>query len=402
MGIYEELLAETAARAAAPARVPALRHGPAFSTDIDSGTLYGTPTADQALTGGGRVTRAQAMSVPAVRRARDIICGGLGSLPMRLHGPDNKPVPWELFDQPEPGVASVVTWTRVVDDLFFEGRSWLRILNTGWHGYATDVLRLERVAVPEHTISVNTETGSGSATVFKPDGLLIRIDSANDPLLTVGARAIRTLLRLETAALNAAEGIPPADYFQPTDEDSSPFDEGEDDDDGEAEAAEVEKFLDSWAAFRRKRSTGWVPPGLQYKSNSINPRDLQLVEAREMAIAEIARLTGVDGEDLGVSTTSRVYFNAQDRRRERLDFTMGGFQRAIESRLSMDDVTPPVHTARFDVSGFVATDDKTAAETDQILIDARVIDPGDARDRRGLAPRSVAATAATHDPKELP
>lgn len=400
MGIYEELLAETAARAASTHRAPALRTGPTFAADIDSGTLYGTPTADQAITQGTRsVTRDQAMSVPAVRRARDLICGGLGSLPLRLYGPDNRPVPWELFDQPEPGIPAVVSWTRVIDDLFFEGRSWLRVLNHGWHGYPADVLRLERVSVPQHTVVLDTATGSGSASVYKPDELLIRIDSANDPLLKVGARAIRTLMRLESAALNAAEGVPPADWFTPTDDQSNPFADEHDED---AEEQAISDFLDDWAGFRRKRSTGWVPSGLVYNKNSINPRDLQLVEAREMAIAEIARLTGVDPEDLGISTTSRTYANMQDRRRERLDFTMGSYQRSVEGRMSMDDVSPPGHTARFDVSGFVATDDKTSAETDEILIRTEIETVDEIRERRGLAPRSVAQAATPEPaPKEI-
>ncbi|WP_235739041.1 phage portal protein [Nocardioides alcanivorans] len=369
-----------------------------FALDIDPGTLYGVQSADQAniFPNHPRISRREALSVPSVKRGRDLIAV-LGSLPLRLLDADNQVTPCTLLCQPEDGIPSVITWTRVVEDLIFGEAAGLAVTAFGWDGRPATVVHLDQdsISVPTHTQSYRTVTGSGTATRYAPDPLLIRIDSPTPPLLVHGARAIRALGRLEAAALNAADGVPPQDFFTPADEGVDPFpNDGDLDEDGE-EINEVGEFLADWMRMRQIRATGYVPHNLKYNVNGFNPKDLQLVEAREMAITEIARLMGIDGDELGVSTTSRTYANMQDRRRQFLDFTLGPYMRAIEGRLSMDDVTPPGYTVRFDTSQFAAADDKTAAETDEILIRAKVQTVEEVRARRGLA------TSAAQPSKEI-
>lgn len=370
-----------------------------FATSIDPGTLYGVESIDQAMVwtqGNARVSRREARAVPAVKRAEDLIAGGLGQLTLQLLDPNSKPVDWTLLSQPEVGVQSTITWTNVIADMMYDSRAWLQITHMGWHGKPAHVVRLDSdtMTVQPELKVYRSETGSGSALVWKPDPHLIRIDSPNAPLLVAGARAIRALGRLEAAALNSAEGVPPSDYFENATE-VEPFEDDE----------EAQEFLDAWAAARRARSTAKIPFGLKYHVNTFSPKDLQLVEAREMAIAEIARLTGIDAEDLGVSTTSRTYFNAQDRRRALLDFTFGPYRRAIEARLSMDDVTPPGYTVRFDTSEFARADDLTTAQTDEVLIRSGVVSSDEARAARGLeviAGEDPAVTAAFDLAKAAP
>src|SRR3712207_9253373 len=63
--------------------VEAAVSGPEFSVDIDSGVLNGTPTIDDFIYRTGRISRAEALRVPAVKRARDLICGAIGQFPDR-------------------------------------------------------------------------------------------------------------------------------------------------------------------------------------------------------------------------------------------------------------------------------------------------------------------------------
>lgn len=378
---------------AGPAVAEAEARSVVFATSIDSGTLYGVQSVDDAMVwtqGNARVSRREALAVPAVKRARDLIAGGLGQLTLQLLDPASKPVEWTLLSQPEEGVPSTITWTNVVADLLFDSRAWLQITHTGWHGKPAHVVKLDAdttTVKPELKV-YRSASGGGSAQVWPTDPHLIRIDSPNDPLLVAGARAIRALGRLEAAALNSAEGVPPMDYFT-TEGDIEPF---EDDD-------EAVEFLDAWAEARRARATAKVPTGLKYNTNAFSPEQLQLVQARTMAIAEIARLTGIDAEDLGVSTTSRTYFNAQDRRRALLDFTFGPYRRAIEARLSMDDVTPRGYTVRFDTSEFARADDLTTAQTDAVLISSGIEGVDEIRARRGL-PALPASEAPPAPPSE--
>jgi HK97 family phage portal protein len=348
-----------------------------FATSIDPGTLYGVQSLDEAMLwsqGYSRITRREAISVPAIKRARDRIAGGVGQLPLRMYDGQNVAVPWSLLDSTESGRGRSVTWTAIVDDLLFYGVSWLRVTHVGWHGKPAEVARLDpsTVTVQPDLRVYYSRTGNGTALEWVPDEQLIRIESPNDPLLVAGARAIRSLTRLESAALTHAEGVPPMDYFTPQDS---------------ADPDNINDFLSGWQDIRRSRSTGYVPVGLDYHTNAgFNPEQLQMAQAREFAITEIARLTGIDTEELGVSTTSRTYFNAQDRRRQFVDFTLGPFMRAIEDRLSLDDVTPRGFRVRFDLADFLQPDDKTAAEIDQILLAAKVLTPNEVRERRGLQP----------------
>lgn len=377
-------------------QVPATKNvlSPQFGTVVDPGVLYGVQSLDDAMTlyaGHGRVSRREAISVPAVKAARDLIAGGLGQLPLQMLNADNQPIEWTLLSQPEESRASNKTWTSVVDDLLFYGHAWLRITHMGWHGKPAQVVRLDPASVtvqPDHRV-YQTRTGGGTALEWLPDNQLIHIESPNDPILEAGARAIRALGRLEIAALNAAEGVPPVDFFTPApDADPDPDD--------------VADFLTQWQTARQTRTTGYVGSALEYHVNGWNPEQLQLQSAREMAIGEIARLTGVDAEALGLSVTSRDYYNAQDRDRVFVRSVLGPFIRAIESRLSMDDVTPHGYRVRFDVSEFVKADDKTTAETDAILIGSGVQGVNEIRARRGLEPIEEPAPQPQESNTEVP
>lgn len=344
--------------------------GPQFAVSVDSGVLYGTPTLDDWIFNRMRITRAEAMQVPAVKRARDLICGEIGQFPLRLYDPQGKPIAWSLLDQPETGVARSVTMTRTVEDMLLFGRGWWRVNNLGWHGRPADVHRLDADTV---TVQPKLVTyPEGTATVWPEVPGLIRVDSPNDALLNASP-AIRACVALDRATLNYVDGAPPQDYFTSSD--------GVD-----PEPEDVQAFLASWLDARRTRATGYVPAAFTYNTPSWDPEKLQLAEARTFAITEVARLTGIDAEELSVSTTSRTYANMQDRRRHRVESVLGPYMTAIEGRLGLDDVTPRGFTVAFDTSNFLRLDDLAAAQADEVLITSKVLTPDEARAKRGLEP----------------
>lgn len=358
-----------------------------FDVDVDSGVLYGVPSLNDWIYRTGRITRAEALRVPAVKRARDLIAGGIGQFPLRFldkNGKVDGNFTPNLFQQPEQGVAPSVTWTRVVEDMLLFGQAWLKITNLGWHNFPIDFRRLDA-----DTVTIQPQFISypeGTATVWPETPGLIRIDSPNGGILAASA-AVRACIALERAALNGVEGVPPNDYFTPLD--------GEDDR-WETSEEVAEELLDPWAENRKKRSTAYIPAGLKYVIPEWDAQKLQLAEAREFAIKEVARLTGIDAEDLSVSTTSRTYFNAQDRRRVRIEDVQGTYMTAIEGRLSMPDVSPRGYTADVDTTSYLRLDDLTAAQSDAVLIAAKILTPEEARAKRGLDP--AGAPTETPDP----
>lgn len=337
------------------------QHGPKFSVDIDPAMLYGsgyTSTATQ-IPLSPRVSRREAMSVPAVKRGRDLIAGTLGTLPLNLIGPDNTPTQWSLFDQPEVDVPRSITLINTFEDLLFEQVAWWKITAVGWHGKPVDVVRLEprSVNVQQDLRVYETVQGNqGMVTRWLPDELLIRFDGPTDPILVAGARAIRAALALDAAALRYSEGNQPLDFFTPADG----FDPADDDD--------IISLLSDWKTARAAGVTGYVPAALKYNSAGWEPLKLQLAEARQHAVLELARLMGIDPEDFGVPTTSRTYFNAFDRKQARIQDTLRQFVAAFEDRLSMNDVSPRGFKARLDFADMLRSDDATRMQVHDIAL----------------------------------
>lgn len=370
MGVFRNLFTGTVD----PVISDAIRKNsePQFAIDESSvpAEIFGLTSYASPVNPSPRIDRRSAMQVPAVKRSRDLIAGTLGTLPIDLIGPDKRAGRSNLLEQPEKDVPRSVTMARTFEDLLCEGVAWWRITEFGWHGYPTKVIRLNPRSVnvmKNGKVLVTKKGHSGTVDEWVQDAELIRFDSPNDGLLIAGARAIRTCLHLDNSAQNYAEGAPPIDYFTPT-EGADPAD----DDD-------IVAVLDAWKTARQTRATGYVPASLKYNVGGWSPEQLQLHEARQHAVLEIARIAGVDPEELGVSTTSRTYANQFDRRKAFLDFTLGGYRAAIEDRLSMGDVTPNGYIVRFNLDSFLRTDAKTRYETYKVGLEVGAIDQSEIR-----------------------
>lgn len=309
--------------------------------------FFGLTSYETAVAPAPRMDRRTAMQVGAVKRSRDLIAGILGTLPVDLVDDAKRPVAWELLTQPERGIPRSVTFAATFEDMLLEGVGWWMVTEYGWHGFPTKVRRLEPRTVDvqrDGTVHVTKSGHRGTSLDWNDDFDLIRFDSPNDALLVAGARSIRTCLRLDAAAALYSEGNQPLDYFTPKDKVDPPEDQ-------------LDEALDGWDVARQKRSTGYVPAGLEYHTAGWNPEQLQLADQRQNAVLDIARHAGVDPEDLGVSTTSRTYFNAFDRKQARMTDTLRGYMVAFEERLSMPDVTPAGFVAKLNTSDLLRTSD---------------------------------------------
>lgn len=367
---------------------PRRRTGHVFGVEIDTGVMYGLSAADAKAFAGfysPSVPRELALTVPAIIRSREIIAGGIGQLPLRLLDSTNTPRDswlW-LTSQPEEGTPRSVFMAQLVEDLMFYRAAWL-LEEPGTYGRGNRYRRVDPATVTVIPDIVTTAYGTYEKWPETPG--LIRIDSPTRPMLKYGARAITALARLEVAALDISTGIPPVDWFETTDGFTMDDEPGSGDDPDDPDLSEIEVFLRDWRAARLAGHTGYIPAGLVYKTNGFNPEQLQLKSARDHAITEISRLTGIDPEDLAVSISSKTYFNAQDRERSKVKYVLGPYMRAIEDRFSMPDMTPAGYRVAFDLTDFLRADDQTAAQVDQTLIAAKVMTPDEVRARRALPP----------------
>jgi hypothetical protein len=322
-----------------------------------------------------RVFRREALQVPAVLRGRNRICSTLAGLPLKMHGADRAIRDYPLFAQPDPNMPPSVTWALTYEDLLFEGVAWWQVMARNAANWPIEIRHVPTTSVspqpfpwrgpadvvtPDLQIPENPH-GVYVDGVFVPNRDIIRFDSPNPPLLVHAARAIRTCLRLDATAGRYANEPIGIGYFESDDSGVDPFEDEDDRDQA------VQSFLADWAAARRANAWGFIPPGVKLGDGiGFSPRDLQLADARQHAVLEIARAMGVDPEDLGVSTTSRTYQNQEDRRRDLLDFTLGAYISAVQDRLSMKDVTPRGSYARIKLDGFLRSDIMTRLQAYQL------------------------------------
>jgi hypothetical protein len=319
----------------------------------------------QGMTSGGtiapRISRSQALQVPAVLRSRNLIAGTLACLPIHIRDQQRRiATPTTLLEQVDPDVPNVVTFAQTYEDLLFESTSWWRVIETGWHGYPTFA---EHISVDRVTISgvdlptLNGQQSSGPFQVFidgkpVPDEEVIRFDSPNPPLLRHAARAIRACLNLDITASNYSETPVPLGVFTPKDGERP-----------RENAKDIQEILDKWNEARRSKVWGYLGRAWDIKELQFNAEQIQLADQRQHAVLEIARAAGIDPEDLGVSTTSRTYQNSEQRRRDLVDFTLTAYMSAVEQRLSMRDVLPRGYEAKVNLDAFLRADTKSRAET---------------------------------------
>lgn len=374
----------------------------AFSVDIP-------PEMLEAMTGGGRIapriSRNEALQVPAVLRSRNLIAGTLGSLPHTVHGPDRREVntTYLLGGNIDPDIPNSVMLAQTYEDLLFEGIAWWRVTRFGFHGFPVNA---QWVPVQSVHVAATHNVFPSQANItpdqpFPADGQIyidgipvsdrevIRFDSPNPPLLRHAARAIRACLQLDIAASTYADVPLPLSIFTPK--------EGVD----PGSESDIQEMLNKYEAARRVRSTAYIGAALDYKPIGWTPQDLQLADSRQHAVLEIARAAGIDPEDLGVSTTTRTYQNAEQRRQDLLDFTLGAYVSAVQDRLSMRDVLPRGYRAKVKFDAFLRSDTKTRYEAYQIGLQVGAVTKPEIReleDRPALTP----AEEAVITPAALP
>ena len=339
------------------------------------------------------VDRAAALSVPAVQRGRNLICS-ISTLPLQLVDAGNRVQDHPLFRQIDENVPNVVTLAQTVEDLLFEAKAWWRVTARTGNGYPSKVARYD----PD---TVSLDPPADYEKGYLPSGLptegvvwmggvpvpyadVIRFDSPNPAFLVAGERAIRRAIALDEAADLYATNRRMRGFFTPADPTADP---GDDD--------EIVAALDAFATARSERLDGYVPAALKYNVvQDPTPAELQIISQQNRADLALANALGIDPEDLGISTTSRTYQNAVDRRRDRINDVLSPYMAAITDRLSMPDVTKRGQRARFWLDDYMRADPKTRAEVQQAYSDMGVTDAAEIRESEGLPPRAIEAPPA--------
>jgi hypothetical protein len=287
------------------------------------------------------MTRAEAMAVPAMARARHLIVGAVATCPLVAYRgadplPDAAQPSWMYRTDGDVSPWHRMAWT--VDDLLF----------TGWSLWAVDrgtdgvLLAADRVPRDRWTFGDGGQVMIDDTPARRADVLLI--PGPHEGVLTFASRTLRQASKLERAAArHASNPVPSVELRQTQD---VPLSDDERD-----------KLVTSWVAARGSESgaVGFTSYGIEAHPLGQVPEQL-LVEGRNAAAVDVARHTSMPAAMLDATTAgaSLTYETTQGRSGQFLDYGVRLYVDAVAARLSMDDVLPRGQRAVLDTSALTA------------------------------------------------
>ena len=314
------------------------------------------------LGGATNTTRQLAMSVPSVARARNIICGTIGSLPLttfnRITG--QYVDPHRVINQPDPRVAGFVIYNWLAEDIWLYGAGYGQVLEMYSSTDGGRVRAWTRVS-PER-VTVDTDFKNTEITGYKVDGYavplqgvgsLIRFDGPDEGLLHRAGKTIAAAVYLENAAVNYAKEPAPTMVLKSNGTNLT--------------AERISALLSAWKTARQSRSTAFLNADVDLKEFGFDPKSMQLAEARQYVALELARACGIPAYFLSAETTSMTYSNAVSERRSLVDFSLRPILKAIEERLSLPDFVPNPVMVRFALDDFLRGNALERAQVYEIL-----------------------------------
>lgn len=326
--------------------------------------VYGTPLDDSIP-----ITRATAVGIPAVAKARQIMASSIARMPLiAVKGGSPIPVQPSLLKQLTKGDTNFNVLTWIIDGMIFYGRAWLLVTDRDAKGYPLHVQ-----VVPESEAEVKEGTLSRAFGKSVRSADVIRIDAPHDGLLNYGRSALRTCLEVERAAAEAGANPVPAIVLKQR--------EGTD-----LRQEEVTALLAQWRTARRKRygSTAYLNKGLEVEALGQSAENL-LIEGQNWSVLQVARLLGLPGHilDGSVQGSALNYINQASRNRELLD-ALVPYIVPIEQTLSLflahgTDVV-------FDTASLLKQDTKGRYDEYAVAINAGFMTPNEARALEHLAP----------------
>ena len=288
------------------------------------------------------VSRHAAMSVPAVKRCRDLLCT-VGSIPLEYKKKstgEEIPAP-RWISQLSKSQPQFVTISYLVDSLLFFGQAFLEITET----YQEDGRASSFEWVANTRVSTEVDPYGQYVTGYMVDGKprpmsglgsLVTFQAFNEGILTTGARTIQSAIDVQKAAAVAAQTPMATTVIKNSGADLP--------------AAEVQGLLAAWKNARMSRSTAYLTSTLDAQNIGFSPRDMMYVDSIQASATEISRLCGIPAYYLSADeNTSMSYANIQDERKQLVALAFQPYISAIEQRLSMDDISTAGHYVKFDL-----------------------------------------------------
>lgn len=277
-----------------------------------------------------------ALQVPSFVKAIKTYSHTISAFPLREYVNDRAVVLRPFLRQPSRNTTYSAEIMRLVSDLLMFDRAYWRVTERTWDNFPASIVRM-----PAHEVStLDGRTMWNGMPV--DDRQVIRFDG--DGLggwLHTGATAVTIAAALEAATLRYADSPLPTMILKNTGADLP--------------ESLVDDILTAWEEARANRSTAYLNSTIEAQPQGWNAAELQLVDAKNAAAVQIARMANLDPvwTGAGVPGSSLTYSNRVDLYRQLLDTALTPVMNLISQRLSMNDVTPRGHEVEFDTSVFL-------------------------------------------------
>ena len=287
-----------------------------------------------------RIGRKEAMSVPCVARARNLICGTVASIPLEYYKKSTGEViaPPRWISQLSKTQPSFVTMTWIVDSLAFYGVAYLLVTER----YAEDGRPSAFEWVANNRVTFTTDVEGIIIKQYYVDASpismndIVTIQGFDEGVLERGARTIQSAIDVERAAATNSANPQPSGFLKNSGADLPP--------------AEVQGLIAAWKRARQNNSTAYLTSTLDYNPVSFTPKDMMYNEAIQNLSTQIARTMNVPAYYLSADQNSTMtYANVTEERKQFYSLSIEPYIQAIQSRLSMDDISTSGHEVRFAV-----------------------------------------------------
>jgi HK97 family phage portal protein len=287
-----------------------------------------------------RVSRKDAMSVPSVARARNLICGTVAGIPLEYYNKRTGEVMaaprW--INQLAKNQPSFITICWIVDSLLFYGVSYLRVTER----YAEDGRPAAFEWIANARVTFTTDLEGIMVTQYYVDAApiamndIVTIQGFDEGVLERAGRTIQSAIDINKAASIASATPMSSGILKNTGADLPP--------------AEVSGLLAAWKRSRNNNSTAYLTSTLEFQSTQFSPKDMMYNEAIQNLSTEIARAMNVPAYYLSADqNTTMTYANVTEERKQFFALSIEPYIQAIQTRLSMDDISTAGHEVRFAV-----------------------------------------------------
>ena len=341
---------------------------PAFGAEIKAAAGTAGSGINQPMTYITSNRELQALALPTISRARDLIASMIGCLDLKQYTLEWNETEGEYdkryvrgeswFTRPDPKVTRNFMMASSFTDLLLTGRCFWYITSRYSTGFPASFqwLPVSNVTTPDqagpvwYTTSDEVEFNG----VILPNENVVQFLSPIMGLIYNGQQAIDTAYKLDQAARRFSTNEIAAGYLQQRG--------------GEPMTAEeLGELAAGWSSARRNNSIGALNDFVEWKEFSSDPSKLQLVEARTYQALELARLANIPPYLVGAPTGSGMtYQNALQARQDLYLFGAKPYLDCIEETLSGDQIIPRGRHIEFDLDDYL--DDNDLVESP--LVDA--------------------------------